>query len=187
MGGRITSEPALLRITHAQNTYYGAATWACKDYPVHDNEVADNDNRLARQPAEIHPAFYPLSATKKAVALVHKWTVGYAGGGMEQHYADFLMLNDDGTWVPVLRDIDFFATEVIKICQAEATKNPEHCRDEFWRMLQLRITDTGEEAYSWEFIHTDRTWPAHEDKSRIRNDVVREKRVYPLRTTGDKR
>ncbi|EOL8967135.1 hypothetical protein ACM92D_003170 [Cronobacter dublinensis] len=53
------------------------------------------DDELTRTDVYIYPALYPLSKLKMAVALVSKWSATYSGGGREEEYANFMMINDD--------------------------------------------------------------------------------------------
>ncbi|HFH0417345.1 TPA: hypothetical protein ACGHO4_004832, partial [Salmonella enterica subsp. diarizonae serovar 61:i:z] len=73
----------------------------------------------------------PLSKVKLAVALVSKWSTNYSGGGREEEYANFMMINDDGTYQPAFKNILFSSKEMIKACFTEDDyAKQSHCHDE---------------------------------------------------------
>lgn len=95
------------------------------DFTKEANNEDVPDDELTKSDVYIYPALYPLSKVKTAVALVSKWSTTYSGGGREEEYANFIMINDDGTYQPAFKNIPFSSREMIKACFTEdITNNP---------------------------------------------------------------
>ncbi|WP_222942963.1 hypothetical protein [Xenorhabdus sp. PB62.4] len=121
-----------------------------------------------------------MSKTKQAVALVSKWGTAYAGGGREKEYADFMMINNDGSYEAAFKNIHFSSREMIMACFSEDdyAKNL-HCHDEGWSILNLKFIDDGKEYYSYKFITKSYGWPSFTDESSI-NVETNENIAYPF-------
>lgn len=153
----------LIKVEKTGNAYIKRGEWDFDDYGKNQTSP---DDELTMEDISIYPALYPLSKTRQAVALVSKWSTAYSGGGREETYADFLMLNEDGTWDAAFKNIPFSSSEMIRACFSEEdyAKN-SHCHDESWSTLTLKITDEGKEYYRWKFITKSWNWPSFTDKS----------------------
>ncbi|ELZ8935149.1 hypothetical protein U1D46_004179, partial [Cronobacter dublinensis] len=140
------------------------------------------DDELTRTDAYIYPALYPLSKLKMAVALVSKWSTTYSGGGREEEYANFMMINDDGTYQQAFKNIPFSSREMIKACFTEDDyAKQSHCHDENWSILSLKILDDSKAYYFWKFITKSYNWPAFKDKKSTQVSI-NESAAYPFQT-----
>lgn len=157
------STPVLIKITRAGGTYVKAGQWDFSHHPITDNS---DDGELTRSDTYVFPALYPLSKTQQAVALVSKWFTGYSGGGRDAEYADFLLLNSDGSFKTAFNNIPFSSSETIRACFTdEEYARSSHCHDESSRILLLKFIDEGKAYYSWKFITKSSDWPSFTDKS----------------------
>lgn len=43
-------------------------------------------------------------------------STAYSGGGRQENYADFLLLDDDGSYNVAFKDIPFSSSEMIRAC-----------------------------------------------------------------------
>lgn len=140
------------------------------------------DDELTKSDVYIYPALYPLSKVKTAVALVSKWSTTYSGGGREEEYATFMMINDDGTYQPAFKNIPFSSREMIKACFTEDDyAKKSHCHDESWSILSLKITDESKDYYLWKFITKSYNWPAFKDKASTQVSI-NESVAYPFQS-----
>lgn len=140
------------------------------------------DDELTRTDVYIYPALYPLSKIKMAVALVSKWSTTYSGGGREEEYANFMMINDDGTYQQAFKNIPFSSREMIKACFTEEDyAKQSHCHDESWSILSLKILDDSKAYYFWKFITKSYDWPAFKDKKSTQVSI-NESAAYPFQT-----
>ena len=149
-------------------------------FSTKSNNDVGPDDELTRGQVYIYPAFYPLNKSKLAVAIVSKWSTAYSGGRREAEYADFMMLNNDGSYQTAFKNILFSSREMIRACFSEAdyAKN-SHCDDENWSILNLKFIDKGKEYYSWKFIEKSYNWPAFTGKSSI-SIKTNESIAYPF-------
>ncbi|AFJ46278.1 hypothetical protein [Shimwellia blattae] len=175
----VTSSRILVRIKSGAG-YSVSQVWDFSDYTMKDS-LDDDGEDLSDSGINIFPALYPLSETKNAVALVQKWSTSYSGGGKEMDLADFIMLNEDGTYKTVFSKIPFYSRERIKACFSDSDYAKKlHCYDESWSILDISIIDNGSEFYSWELITTSYNWPAFVDKSKMKKDIDK-KLLYPFK------
>jgi len=145
------------------------------------NEIESGlDDELTKNDVYIYPALYPLNKTKMAVALVSKWSTSYSGGGRQEEYANFMMINNDGSYQLAFKNIPFSSREMIKACFTEDDyAKKSHCHDESWSILNLKITDEAKEFYSWKFITKSYSWPAFTDKASAQMKT-NERIAYPF-------
>ncbi|MCA7011895.1 hypothetical protein LF934_04485 [Dickeya dadantii] len=176
----IDKSPQVIKIIKDGNSYKVSGGWSFRDYH-HSNEKKDNsDDILSPAGFIIYPAIYPIKKNKISLALVYKWETSYSGGGKEDNYADFIMLNNDNSYKVAFSDIPFSSKESIKACFKEDDyKKKSHCDDENWSVLSIKYQDTGKEYYEWEFVNKYYSWPAFEDKSKVKVEINKEKR-YPF-------
>ena len=175
-----TSHLQLIKLKRNGDTYSKIVSW---DFSKEEakNETSPDDD-LIKSGLYIYPALYPLSKFKVAIALVSKWSAIYSGGGREEEYANFMMINDDGTYQPAFKDILFSSKEMIKTCFTENDYAKQlHCHDENWSMLNLKITDDFKDYYSWKFITKSYSWSAftgnESTQVRVTEDVA-----YPFQS-----
>lgn len=174
----INSSPELMKIEKAGSTWTVKGTWDFSQYHHSHSEQNQSDDELSASGVTIYPALYPLGKNQQAVALVSQWSTGYSGGGREENYADFMQINEDGSYKTAFKDILFSSREMIRACFSEQDYARNlHCHDESWRVLQLKIRDEGKAYYSWEFITKSSDWPSFTDKSAITTSVSREVKV----------
>ena len=157
--------PRLIKIKKVNNEYFSVNKW---DFSMENNNKDILNNELTRTGIYIYPALYPLNKIKKAVALVSKWSVSYSGGGRQEEYANFLMINDNDSYQLAFKNVPFSSKEIIRACFTEDdyAKNT-HCHDESWDILNLKILDKNKEFYSWKFITKMYSWPAFKEKNSI--------------------
>ncbi|PHM56907.1 hypothetical protein [Xenorhabdus sp. KK7.4] len=169
----------LIKIRKVSGAYIQDGLWEFGNYK-HSYEGADPDEELNDNGVYIYPALYPLSKTKQAVALVSNWGVGYSGGGLEYEYADFMMLNNDGSYEAAFKNIPFSSMQMIRACFSEEdyAKNL-HCHNGWWNILNLKFIDDGKEYYSYKFIQKSYGWPSFTDKSAIKVEIS-ESIEYPF-------
>ena len=116
------------------------------------------------------------------MALVSKWSISYSGGGRQVEYADFIMLNDDGTYQVAFKNILFSAKELIRACfNNEDYKKDTHCHDESWSTLNVKIKDVGKGYYAWELTTKSYFWPAWKNKQSTRVSISK-KTIYPFQS-----
>lgn len=174
----INSSPELMKIEKTASTYSVKGRWDFSQYHHSHSEQNQSDDELSASGVTLYPALYPLSQTQLAVALVSQWSTAYSGGGREENYADFMQINDDGSYKAAFKDILFSSREMIRACFSEQDyARKSHCHDESWRVLQLKIADEGKTYYSWTFITQSSDWPSFTEKSAITTSVSREVKV----------
>lgn len=178
-----TSKRVLVRIKiDAGAGYLISQVWDFSNYAMKDS-LDDDGEDLSDSGINIFPALYPLSKTQNAVALVQKWSTSYSGGGKEMDLADFIMLNEDGTYKTVFSKIPFYSKEQIRACFSDSDyAKKSHCSDENWSVLNISIIDNGAEFYSWEFITKSYDWPSFIDKSKMEKSIDK-KILYPFKNT----
>lgn len=176
----IDRSPQIIKIIKNGNSYKINGEWSFRGYH-HSNEKKDNsDDILSPAGIVIYPAIYPINKNKLSLALVYKWETSYSGGGKEDNYADFLMLNDDNSYKVAFSNIPFSSKESIKACFKEDDyKKKSHCYDESWSVLSIKYHDIGKEYYEWELVTKYYSWPAFEDKSKVKVEINREEK-YPF-------
>lgn len=152
------------------NGYSKINSWDFSD-EVNSGKVPDRIiyDDLMMEKKYIYPALYPLGDKIIAVALVSTWSTSYSGGGREEEYADFMMINDDGSYRPAFENVLFSSKDRVSACFSEDDyARNSHCHDENWSVLHLNITDRGVgKFYSWKFITKSYNWPAFKDKASI--------------------
>lgn len=174
----ITSSRFFVKINGGER-YSISQVWNFSNYVMKDNSN-DEGEELSDSGITIFPALYPLSRTKNAIALVRRWSTSYSGGGKEVEFADFIMLNEDGTYKTAFSDIPFYSKEQVRACFSDSDYNKKsHCYDESWSVLNISIIDNGAEFYLWEFITKSYNWPSFVDKARIKKSVDK-KTLYPF-------
>lgn len=180
-----TSSRVLVKIKNdASAGYLVSQVWDFSKYAMKDG-FDDNGEDLSDGGINIFPALYPLSKTQNAVALVQKWSASYSGGGKEMDLADFIMLNEDGTYKTVFSKIPFYSKEQIRACFTDSDyAKKSHCSDESWSILNISIIDNGAEFYSWEFITKSYDWPSFVDQSQMKKNIDK-KTLYPFENTGE--
>ena len=172
-----TSHLQLMKLKKDSNVYSKIVSW---DFSREIKNEDAPDDELTKGDIYIYPALYPLSKVKVAVALVSKWSTSYSGGGREEEYANFMMINDDGTYQPAFKNIPFSSKEMIKACFTEDDyAKKSHCYDESWSILNLKITDDLKDFYSWKFITKSYNWPAFKEKSSTQVSI-NESIAYPF-------
>ena len=178
-----TSKRVLVRIKiDAGAGYLISQVWDFSNYAMKDS-LDDDGEDLSDSGINIFPALYPLSKTQNAVALVQKWSTSYSGGDKEMDLADFIMLNEDGTYKTVFSKIPFYSKEQIRACFSDSDyAKKSHCSDENWSVLNISIIDNGAEFYSWEFITKSYDWPSFVDKSKMEKSIDK-KILYPFKNT----
>lgn len=175
----ITSSRDLVKVK-SENGYSVSQLWDFSNYSKKDS--IDDGEELTNDGISVFPAIYPLSKAKNAVALVQKWSTSYSGGGKEMDFADFVMLNEDGSYKTVYSDIPFYSKEQIKACFSESDyAKKSHCSDETWSVLNISIIDNGAEFYSWELITKSYDWPSFVDKAKMKISIDK-KIVYPFKS-----
>ncbi len=174
-----TSHLQLMKLKKEGGVYSKIVSW---DFAKESQNEDAPDDELTKSDVYIYPALYPLSKLKTAVALVSKWSTTYSGGGREEEYANFMMINDDGTYQPAFKNIPFSSKEMIKACFTEDDYAKKlHCHDETWSILNLKITDNSKEYYLWEFIIKSYNWPAFKDKA-LTQININESVAYPFQS-----
>lgn len=176
-----TSSRVLVRIKKVAGAgYLFSQAWDLSNYAMKDS-LDDDGEDLSDSGINIFPALYPLSKTQNAVALVQKWSTSYSGGGKEMDLADFIMLNEDGTYKTVFSKIPFYSKEQIRACFSDSDyAKKSHCSDENWSVLNISIIDNGAEFYSWEFITKSYDWPSFVDESKMKKSIDI-KTLYPFK------
>jgi hypothetical protein len=174
-----TSTLHLMKLKKDGDAFSKIVSW---DFTKEAKNEDAPDDELTKSGMYIYPALYPLSKSKMAVALVSKWSTTYSGGEREEEYANFMMINDDGTYQTAFKNIPFSSREMIRACFTEEdyAKN-SHCHDESWSILSLKITDDYKEYYSWTFITKSSTWPAFKDKASTQISI-NESVAYPFQS-----
>ncbi|MEA9390989.1 hypothetical protein SJI19_10600 [Acerihabitans sp. TG2] len=168
----------LIKIKNNNGAYVNEGLWRFDE----KNKSTSPDEELNKEGLYIYPALYPLSKSKQAVALVSKWATSYSGGGREEEYADFVMINNDGSYETVFKNIPFSSKEMIRACFSEADyAKTSHCHDENWSILNLKFIDDGKKYYSWKFTTKSYNWPAFTDKSST-SVTVDENVAYPFQS-----
>ncbi len=158
-----SSKLQLVKVRKDNDGYSNVNVW---DFFKENNNEGIPDDELIKDDVYIYPALYPLNNKKIAVALVSKWSTTYSGGGREEEYANFMMINDDDSYQLAFKSIPFSSKEMIRACFTEDDyAKKSHCHDESWSILNLKITDEAKEFYSWRFITKSYSWPAFKDKT----------------------
>lgn len=109
----------------------------------------------------IYPAFYPLNAEKKAIAMLITQVESFSGGGRTTETADFIELKEDGSYKVALSEIPFYFSELIRACfslENEYTYNP-HCHDENSSILSIKFREHSP-YYQWDLTYIDTNWQA---------------------------
>lgn len=175
----IAPQLQLVKVKKEGDGYSKAIVWS---FSKDNDDESNADDELTKSDVYIYPALYPLNKTKLAIALVSKWSTSYSGGGREEEYANFMVINDDGSYQLAFKNIPFSSQEMIRACfSAEDYARKSHCHDESWSILNLKITDEAKEFYSWKFITKSYSWPAFTDKKSTKVDV-REVVAYPFQS-----
>lgn len=178
----ITQLLNFVKVKRENDDYSVVQVWNFSHYPQNE-EVFDDVGDLSMSEIEIFPALYPLSKTKNAIALVSHWGASYSGGFRTEDFANFIMLNDDGTYMTAFSDVPFYSRKMIRACFSEDEYSENaHCHDESWSVLNIAMEDKGSEFYSWQFINKSYVWPAFVDKSKMTMSVNRET-VDPFQNT----
>ncbi len=95
------------------------------------------------------------------------------------NFADFIMLNEDGTYKTAFSDIPFYSKEQVRACFSDSDYNKKsHCYDESWSVFNISIIDNGSEFYLWEFITKSYNWPSFVDKARIKKSVDKKHYIH---------
>lgn len=167
----------MIKIRKKDGGYIIEGQWKIANKNNDENAVNED---LTKDKVYIYPALYPLSKTKQAIALVTKWQALYSGGSREEEYADFIMLNDDGSSQVAFKDVLFSSKAMIRACfTAEEYAKTSHCHDEDWALLNLKFIDEGKEYYSWKFITKSYTWPAFVEKASTQPKIT-ERVAWPF-------
>lgn len=155
----------LIKVKKVGSKYVKDGQWGLH---INNNIEENSDDDLTKGDVYIYPALYPLNKEKQAIALVTKWSEIYSGGGREEEYADFVMLNSDGSYQIAFKHILFSSKEMIKACftEEEYAKNA-HCHDESWSILNIKFIDEYKTYYAWELTTKYFNWPAFTDKASI--------------------
>lgn len=178
----ITQSLNFVKFKHENGDYVIVQIWDFSHYPQ-NTEVFDEINDWVMGEVNIFPALYPLSKTKNAIALVSHWGAYYSGGFRTQDFANFIMLNDDGSYMTVFSDVPFYSSEMIRECFSEDEYSENaHCHDESWSILTILMKDKASEFYSWQLINKTFVWPAFVDKSKMTINVNKET-IYPFQNT----
>lgn len=178
----ITQSLNFVKVKRENSHYSMVQVWDFSHYPQ-NTEVFDEINDWVMGEITIFPALYPLSKTKNAIALVSHWGAYYSGGLKKEDFANFVMLNDDGSYITLFSDIPFYSRKMLKACfSADEYSENAHCHDESWRILNIAMKDKGSEFYSWQLINKSFVWPALVDKSKITINVSKET-IYPFQNT----
>lgn len=169
----------LMKLKKDADIYSKVIIW---DFSKENNNdsTSTSDDELTKGDLYIYPALYPLNKTKMAIALVSKWSTSYSGGSREEEYANFMMINDDGSYQLAFKNIPFSSRKMIKACFTEKDyAKKSHCHDESWSILNLKITDDSQAFYSWKFITKSYDWPAFTNKSSAKLNT-HESFAYPF-------
>lgn len=168
-----------MKLKKEGDVYSKIVSW---DFAKESQNEDATDDELTKSDVYIYPALYPINKVKTAVALVSKWSTTYSGGGREEEYANFMMINDDGTYQLAFKNIPFSSREMIKACFTEDDyAKKSHCHDETWSILNLKITDNSKEYYLWKFIIKSYDWPAFKDKA-LTQININESVAYPFQS-----
>ncbi len=152
-----------VKVIKEKKGYSKVSSW---DFSRENNNEKAPDDELTRDDVFIYPVLYPLNKTKLAVALVSQWSTGYAGGGRGAEYADFMMMNDDGSYQLAFKNIPFSSGKAIRACFTDDDyAKKSHCHDESWSILNIKITDEAKPFYLWKFITKSYYWPAFKSKA----------------------
>ena len=115
---------------------------------------------LAPVTFDIHPAFYPLNAKQKAIAMLKQEREAYSGGGRTYETADFIELKENGHYAVALSSIPFFYDELIRACfSAEDYDNNPNCHDQNNSILSIKFHEDSP-YYRWELTYIDTAWPS---------------------------
>lgn len=164
----------------SENGYYPEVQAWNFDHYAKNVEIPDEIDDLSLGTIEIFPALYPLSKTQNAIAIVTHWVASYSGGGRTENFANFIMINDDGSSMTALADVPFYQSQMIRACFSEEDYNKNaHCHDESWSILNITMQDNGAEFYSWQLINKTYEWPAFVDKAKMTVSVNKQI-VYPF-------
>lgn len=168
----------LVKVERSDQHYITKTTW---DFSRESNNAGNPDSGLNRDEVYIYPALYPLNRSTQAVAIVTKWSTAYSGGGRQEEYADFMLINRDGSYQIAFKNVPFSSSEIIRACFTEADYAKEsHCHDESWHTLRLEFIDEGNMFYTWKFIDKVYNWPAFAQRSAT-SVKVSTSTAYPFR------
>lgn len=159
----IDSSLKLAILKKDNNSYSQQGYWDFSSLPQEGNDIIDDD--LEKSDTYIYPALYPLNKNKQTIALVSTWSASYSGGYRSKEYADFIMINDDGSYQTIFKNVYFSLSEMIRACfnDKERTTKP-HCHDEKWVTLKIKITGDKKEHYTWKFIEKTYNYPSSSAK-----------------------
>ncbi|WP_152495288.1 hypothetical protein [Dickeya sp. NCPPB 3274] len=161
----IDKSPQGIKIIKDGNSYKINGEWSFRSYH-HSNEKKTTVMIYYLQLALLFILLY-ISSTKikLSLALVYKWETSCSGGGKEDNYADFIMINNHYLYKLAFYNIPSLSKESIKACFKEDDyKKKSHCYDENWSVLSIKYHDTGKDYYEWEFVTKYCSWPAFDDK-----------------------
>lgn len=159
--------PLLLQASFASDTGWTITQkWDFSDYEPEDRVTGDGDS----PPLELYPALYPVGDERFAVAVLARWTEGYAGGGGSWTNADFVELEPNGKHAstPRVSRLPFSCAKSIRACFSESDyKHFTHCSDDFNGSLRLHF-EPGATAGKLDWIATwkETHWPGREPKSK---------------------
>lgn len=154
--------PILITLRKEEEKYHQDGLWDFSSLP-HKRGNIDDD--FERNSTYIYPALYPVSTDKQAVALVSSWSAAYSGGYRAKEYADFIMLNKDGSYKTIFKHVYFSLSEMIRACFSyEEQETKPHCHDEKWMTLKIKIEDNKSRYYSWKFIKSTYDYPSSSKK-----------------------
>lgn len=169
----IDDTPQLARLTKSA-TYQLKQRWDFSNY-IHDSDITEV---MGETSLSVHPALYPLSKEKWAVALVKGGSDWFPGGAATEEKADFLQLNDDGSYQVALKDIPFYYSLLTKACSGEEeSKTSPHCYDDKMRILKITYQNIGKPYYQWNLKYVLTDWPAHVPQSQATVQEEKEERV----------
>lgn len=166
--------PRLLALKQQDGGYRVITAWDFSRYPHAAGYDANEDPDQAMTPdaLSIYPALYPLSKSRFAAALINGRFAGYSGGGAGEQTADFVQLNDDGSYLPALTNIPFSSFSRIRACfTKEEYRRSPHCHDEEWMTLQIQFRDVGKPYYLWLLTQKSYSWPQAQPRSAIKVEV----------------
>lgn len=168
----VTPQFEVKKIRSVAGSFQQETSWSLAQYRHSNTDDAYQHDGLTKGGLTLFPAIYPVSKTQQAIALIHNWSSAYASGEREENYADFIVLEADGTWRTAFSNLPFSSAEKIKACFTERDfARHTHCHDEKWRTLKVTMQDTGAEYYTWSFTMKTFHWPSFTAKSDIRIDT----------------
>ncbi len=163
----IDDRPQIVKLNKVGQSYIMLDRWDFQNYQHHNTVPYEDD--LANNGLTIYPAFYPVNAKDKSIAIVNNWFTGYSGGGASEQNADFVVLKPKGKYQVALTDIPFSFSRMIRACFSEQDyKRSSHCHDEEWRVMSIRFKDIGQPYYQWTLNYSYYKWDAFKPESSTR-------------------